>query len=213
MQLAIDNLMLALGKETEQTEQTKIQFVLAKAQHILLNDTFEFDFHIAIQNQNQALQIDFASKTQEIQASIAKLQIVKSTNSTNQSAITESVNQSTTDSSKTATAAATKSTNSYAQAAAQNQNKQSNQNWQLVNNKKKAANAAKNTAAKTESSTYRERRLILLHSRDSEFDSMKTRDQINQELQKQLNLAANKPVLAAIVRSQLHQNVVLTTTK
>ena len=41
---------------------------------------------------------------------------------------------------------------------------------------------------------------------------MKTRDLINQELQKQLKLAANKPVLAAIVKSQLHQNIVLTTT-
>ena len=40
---------------------------------------------------------------------------------------------------------------------------------------------------------------------------MKTRDSINQELQKQLKLAIDKPVLAAIVKSQLHQNIVLTT--
>ncbi len=37
LQLAVDNLMLALAKETEQSIQTKIQFVLAKTQHILLN--------------------------------------------------------------------------------------------------------------------------------------------------------------------------------
>src|SRR5437773_3769436 len=51
MQLAIDNLMLALAKETEQIEQTKIQFILAKTQHILLKDAiFELDSQIAIQN-------------------------------------------------------------------------------------------------------------------------------------------------------------------
>ena len=42
---------------------------------------------------------------------------------------------------------------------------------------------------------------------------MKTRDSINQELQKQLKLTVNKPVLAAIIRSQLHQNIVLITTE
>ena len=41
---------------------------------------------------------------------------------------------------------------------------------------------------------------------------MKVRNQINQELEKQLKLAANKPVLAAITKSQIQQNIVLTTT-
>ena len=41
---------------------------------------------------------------------------------------------------------------------------------------------------------------------------MKTRDLINQELQKQLKLAIDKPVLAIIIKSQLHQNIVLTIT-
>ena len=56
MQQAIDNLMLALTKETEQLEQTKIQFILVKAQHILLKDaTFKLDSQVAIQNQIQDL--------------------------------------------------------------------------------------------------------------------------------------------------------------
>src|SRR2546423_13618394 len=57
VQQAVDNLMLALGKETEQLEQTKIQFVLAKAQHILLKDaSVGLDFQSTIQNQIQDLQ-------------------------------------------------------------------------------------------------------------------------------------------------------------
>ena len=86
MQLTIDNLMLALTKETEQIEQTKIQFVLAKTQHILLKDTiFELNSQTAIQNQIQALQADFAVKFQKIKTSIADLQV------TNQSSKASSI--------------------------------------------------------------------------------------------------------------------------
>jgi hypothetical protein len=38
---------------------------------------------------------------------------------------------------------------------------------------------------------------------------MKVRNQINQELKKQLKLAVNKFVLAVIIKSQIQQNVVL----
>src|SRR5205809_1153236 len=77
MQLAIDNLMLALTKETDQSNQTKIQFVLAKAQHILLNNAvFEFDSQLDIQNQIQAIQSDITAKFQEIKDSIADLRFV-----------------------------------------------------------------------------------------------------------------------------------------
>ena len=41
---------------------------------------------------------------------------------------------------------------------------------------------------------------------------MKIRNQINQELEKQLKLAANKSVFAAIIKSQIQQNIVLTIT-
>ena len=41
---------------------------------------------------------------------------------------------------------------------------------------------------------------------------MKIKNQINQELEKQLKLAANKSVLAVIIKSQIQQNVVLITT-
>src|SRR5204863_2466245 len=86
------------------------------------------------------------------------------------------------------------------------------QDWQLVQNKKKTS--ATNKAANTKSAAvfYREKRLILLESKNQEIDFMKVRNQINQELEKQLKLAANKPVLAAITKSQIQQNIVLTTT-
>src|SRR5439155_24134141 len=75
MQQAVDNLMLALGKETEQVEQTKIQFVLAKAQHILLKDaSFGLDFQSTIQNQIQDLQADFIAKFQELKTNLVGLQ-------------------------------------------------------------------------------------------------------------------------------------------
>src|ERR1700740_1055701 len=56
LQLAIDNLLLALVKETDLSNQTKIQFVLAKIQHILLNNAgVEFDSQLDIQNQIKAI--------------------------------------------------------------------------------------------------------------------------------------------------------------
>ena len=49
MQLTIDQLMLALTKKTDQSKQIKIEFVLAKAQHIILNNvSFEFDSQLDI---------------------------------------------------------------------------------------------------------------------------------------------------------------------
>src|SRR5204863_8441910 len=95
MQLAIDQLMLALTKETEQSKQTKIEFVLAKAQHILLNNaSFEFDSQHDIQNQIQAIQTDITVKFQEIKDSIADFRFVNLP-AANQLAIAESASQST----------------------------------------------------------------------------------------------------------------------
>src|SRR5438034_7085069 len=228
MQLAIDQLMLALTKETEQSKQTKIEFVLAKAQHILLNNaSFEFDSQLDIQHQIQAIQTDITVKFQEIKNSIADLRFVNLP-AANQLAIAEPASQPTAAAtttiaaaknaekqSKTATKTATKTaeksaSKSYAQiAVADNQE----QNWQLVQNKKKTATAANKTVnTKSAAASYREKRLILLESKNQEIDSMKIRNQINQELEKQLKLAANKPVLAAITKSQIQQNIVLTTT-
>ena len=216
MQLTIDQLMLALTKKTDQSKQTKIEFVLAKAQHIILNNaSFEFDSQLDIQNQIQAIQTDITVKFQEIKDSIADFRFVNLP-AANQLAIAESASQITTTiaaaknaekQSKTADKTASKS---YAQVAVSNS---SEQNWQLVQNKKKTATAANKTAnTKSASFSYREKRLILLESKNQEIDFMKIRNQINQDLEKQLKLAANKPVLAAITKSQIQQNIVLTTT-
>src|SRR5436190_10565827 len=95
MQLAIDQLMLALTKKTDQSKQTKIEFVLAKAQHILLNNaSFEFDSQLDIQNQIQAIQTDITVKFQEIKDSIADFRFVNLP-AANQLAIAESASQST----------------------------------------------------------------------------------------------------------------------
>src|SRR5216117_2251369 len=94
MQLVIDQLMLALTKETEQSKQTKIEFVLAKAQHILLNNaSFEFDSQLDIQNQIQAIQTDITAKFQKIKDSIADLRFVN-LSAANQLAIAEPASQS-----------------------------------------------------------------------------------------------------------------------
>jgi len=216
--------MLALTKETEQSKQTKIEFVLAKAQHILLhNVSFEFDSQLDIQNQIQAIQTDITVKFQEIKNSIADLRFVNLP-AANQLAIAESASQITTTiaaaknaekqsktATKTAVKIATKSASkSYAQVAVADSQEQ---NWQLVQNKKKTATAT-NKAANTKSAavSYREKRLILLESKNQEINFMKVRNQINQELEKQLKLTANRSVLAAITKSQIQQNIVLTTT-
>src|SRR5438034_8175766 len=96
MQLTIDQLMLVLAKETDQSKQTKIEFVLAKAQHIILNNaSFEFDSQLDIQNQIQAIQTDITVKFQEIKNSIADLRFVNLP-AANQLAIAEPANQITT---------------------------------------------------------------------------------------------------------------------
>ena len=196
--------------------------MLAKTQHIFLNNaSFEFDSQLDIQNQIQAIQTDITVKFQEIKNSIADLRFVNLP-AANQLAIAESASQiiitiaaakNAEKQSKTATKTADKTASkSYAQVAISNSQEQ---NWQLVQNKKKtatAANKAANANAKSASFSYREKRLILLVSKNQEIDFMKVRNQINQELEKQLKLAANKFVLAAITKSQIQQNIVLTTT-
>ena len=80
-------------------------------------------------------------------------------------------------------------------------------------NKKKSDSQTTVAKSATKSSfSYRERRLILVNSRASFIDSMKTRDKINQEFQKQLKLSTSELVIAAIIKSIKQQNVVLTTT-
>ena len=62
--------------------------------------------------------------------------------------------------------------------------------------------------------SYKERRLILLNSQNtalSAADSMRLRDQINREFQKELKLSATELVLAAIVKSYKQKNIVLMT--
>ena len=94
MQLIIDQLMLVLTKKTDQSKQTKIEFVLAKTQHIILNNVlFEFDSQLDIQNQIQAIQIDITVKFQEIKNSIPDFRFMN-LSAANQLAITESASQS-----------------------------------------------------------------------------------------------------------------------
>ena len=77
LQLAIDNLMLALNKATDQSIQTKIQFVLAKTQHILLNTAdSDIDSQLEVHQQIQTIQTDILAKFQEIQTMISSLQFV-----------------------------------------------------------------------------------------------------------------------------------------
>src|SRR6266487_5656201 len=93
MQLVVDNLMLALIKKTDQLNQIKIQFVLVKAQHILLNNVaFEFNSQLDIQNQIQAIQTDITVKFQEIKDNIADLRFIN-LSAANQLAIAESASQ------------------------------------------------------------------------------------------------------------------------
>src|SRR6266487_3274245 len=147
--------MLALTKKTDQSKQTKIEFVLAKAQHIILNNAaFEFDSQLDIQNQIQAIQTDITVKFQEIKDSIADLRFVNLP-AANQLAIAESASQITT-----------------TIAAAKNAEKQSK--------------TATKIADKTASKSYAQ---VAVSN--------------NQEQEKQLKLAANKSVLAAIIKSQI----------
>src|SRR6266480_2574776 len=94
LQLIIDNLMLALNKKIDESVQNKIQFVLAKAQHIFLNATdSEFDSQLDIQHQIQSIKTDLVIKFKEIQAMIFNLQFVN-ISAASQLNIAESANQS-----------------------------------------------------------------------------------------------------------------------
>src|SRR5437667_7911503 len=134
MQLTIDQLMLALTKKTNQSKQTKIEFVLAKIQHIILNNVlFEFDSQLDIQNQIQAIQTDITVKFQEIKDSIADFRFVNLP-AANQLAIAESASQiiitiaaakNAEKQSKTATKTVVKTASkSYAQIAVSNSSEQ-----------------------------------------------------------------------------------------
>jgi len=92
-------------------------------------------------------------------------------------------------------------------ARSQSRTHHSNQNKKKTNSQSIVANSAANS-----SFSFRERRLILVNSRASSIDSMKTRDNINLEFQKQLKLPASELVIAAITKSIKQQNIVLTTT-
>src|SRR5437667_2951794 len=134
MQLIINQLMLALIKKIDQSKQTKIEFVLAKAQHIILNNaSFEFDSQLDIQNQIQAIQTDITVKFQEIKNSIADFRFVNLP-AANQLAIAESASQiiitiaaakNAEKQSKTATKTVVKTASkSYAQIAVSNSSEQ-----------------------------------------------------------------------------------------
>ena len=105
--------------------------------------------------------------------------------------------------------------------------KNNQDSWNLVEKKKgysarsksgpqhSGLNKNANSQSNSNSSfSYRERRLILLNSKNfalTAADSIKLRDKINKEFQKQLKLSANKPVLATISKLYKQQNLVLTT--
>ena len=241
LQLAIDNLMLALNKATDQSIQTKIQFVLAKTQHILLNTAdSDIDSQLEVHQQIQTIQTDILAKFQEIQTMISSLQFVNIP-AANQLNIAEPASQS-----ESTTLTRNSSLNSgqntgkktYAHtlgvpiplqsskekissssilqkaekmpatsARSQSRTHYSNQNKKKTNSQSTVANSAANS-----SFSFRERRLILVNSRASSIDSMKTRDNINLEFQKQLKLPASELVIAAITKSIKQQNIVLTTT-
>src|SRR5438477_11331289 len=94
LQLIIDNLMLALNKEIDESIQNKIQFMLTKAQHILLNAAdSEFDSQLDIQHQIQSIKTDVVTKFQEIQVMIFNLQFVN-ISAASQLNIAESASQS-----------------------------------------------------------------------------------------------------------------------
>ena len=230
LQLAADNLMLALKKETDQAAQIKIQFLLSKTQHILLNTAdFESDSQIDLQHQIQAVKSDIECKFKEIQNMIANLQFINPP-ATNAyiiaEAATAATNSSVENSGKNSSHIAESQT--YAQAAASakaneksgsSQNKAEERRNLSARSKSVSKQAGLNTAAinsklNSNSFSYRERRLILLNSKNSALsaaDSMKIRDAINKDFQNQLKISAVKPVIAAIVKSYRQQNIVLTT--
>src|SRR5947207_4339316 len=80
------------------------------------------------------------------------------------------------------------------------------------NKKKSDSQTTVAKSAAKSSFSYRERRLILVNSQAFFIDSMKTRDKINQEFQKQLKLSDTELVIADIIKSIKQQNVVLTIT-
>src|SRR6266480_6742755 len=78
---------------------------------------------------------------------------------------------------------------------------QSRTHYSNQNKKKSDSQSTVANSAAVSSFFYRERRLILVSSRAFSIDSMKTRDKINQEFQKQLKLSDTELVIAAIIKS------------
>ncbi len=79
MQLAVDNLLLALEKETNSSISIKIQFLVTKAQYLLLNSSnnadFESDSQFNLCNLIQTIKSDIIVKFNEIQTLIKDLHL------------------------------------------------------------------------------------------------------------------------------------------
>ena len=77
MQLAVNNLLLALEKETDLSISTKVQFLVTKAQHLLLNSSdntnFESDCQSDLCNLIQTIKSNITIKFNKIQTLIKDL--------------------------------------------------------------------------------------------------------------------------------------------
>jgi hypothetical protein len=243
LQMAIDNLNLAATKQTNQSIQAKIQILAEKAQNILvhgIDSELESEFiQSDVQNQLQTIRSEFADKFNQIQTWVSDLKSTAASITTNAAINIASKTNTDTSAINTVNLTQNSSLNSiqnvaeettYAQALrkpSQSVNENASSSSISANAEKMPATSArskskiqhseKNEKTNSKSNTsfsYRERRLILLESKDSALDykiSMKMRDTVNEEFQKQLKLSATKPVLAAVVKSQNQQNIVLTT--
>jgi hypothetical protein len=214
LQKAADNFKLALIQETDQSIQTRIKSLIQKTQ-LILNAELDSDSEAQVTVQEfQTFKADLNNKFSQISSMISEL---KSATTAAENSSLDSMQNS--------------EKKTYAQALGVLKPLQSSQEAENIQENASILNQSttsvrsqsrtqfsaenrKNNSTVAKSFSYRERRLILLNSKDttvSTAESMKLRDKINQEFQKQLKLPATKPVLAAITKSYKQQNVILMT--
>ena len=162
------------------------------------------------QKQMQQIQTDMCNQFNQLHTTLSNLQAANTAKQTDSSALSKQNSDKVT---FAQVAAQVNTNNSGPQKPPYTANAAGQASSSLARGRSKTQSSAKINSENQNVSNLREKRLILLNSNESVLESMKTRDLVNKELQKQLKLSSSELVIAAVTKSQKQQNIVLTATE
>lgn len=199
---ACDCLNKALAFDNDFATKQKIQIEISNIQNI------HFKTNNIIEQSNIFEQNDQATQDKNVQQQISNL----NKRFDKFESTLQKINTSSTESNKNAASTWAKiATNANKSTAFDFSTKNAKSSAVNFSNKKSTTSTSTSSFKSTTQISYRDRRLILSDSKESSFDALNLRRQLNEEFK--LKLQTEKPVIAAITKSQKNENVVLTTTE